>query len=96
MLLGALVVTNVMLRRLTNLRFIIIIIIYFFTLGIKSPEGFWKKIDTKENIVGVTITPSSSILLLLIIIIVLVMTTLNLGTNGSCQSAVTSEIVKRN
>jgi len=43
MLLGALVVTNVMLRRLTNLRFIIIIIIYFFTLGIKSPEGFWKK-----------------------------------------------------
>jgi len=44
----------------------------------------------------VTITPSSSILLLLIIIIVLVMTTLNLGTNGSCQSAVTSEIVKRN
>ena len=34
--------------------FIIIIIII-----IKDPEGFWKKIDTKEKIVGVTITPSS-------------------------------------
>ena len=41
------------LRRYTNQIIIIIIII------IKDPEGFWKKIDTKEKIVGVTITPSS-------------------------------------
>ena len=32
---------------------------FFYTLSIKDPKGFWKKIDTKEKIVGVTITPSS-------------------------------------
>ena len=74
----------------------VLLLLFFLPSVSRIPRDFGKKIDTKENIVGVTITPSSSILLLLIIIIVLVMTTLNLGTNGSCQSAVTSEIVKRN
>jgi len=36
-----------------------IIIIIIIIIIIKDPEGFWKKIDTKEKIVGVTITPSS-------------------------------------
>jgi len=40
-----------------NYQSIIMIIIIFYTLGIKDPEGFWKKIDTKEKIVEVTITP---------------------------------------
>ena len=34
-----------------------IIIIFFFTLGIKDPEGFGKKI--RRKCVGVTITPGS-------------------------------------
>jgi len=38
---------------------LLLLLFIFFTLGIKDPEGFWKKIDTKEKIVGVTITPSS-------------------------------------
>jgi len=44
-------------RRLRNYRYIIIIII-FLTLGIWS-LGILEKIDTKERIVGVTITPGS-------------------------------------
>jgi len=41
-------------------KFTVVVILLFFTLGIKDPEGCLKKIDTEEKIVGVTITPSSA------------------------------------
>ena len=50
---------DVMSRSTFSVAYILFIIIIIIIIIIKDPEGFWKKIDTKEKIVGVTITPSS-------------------------------------